>query len=1035
MLVGCKKKRLTLLLISWIFSCSSIFTQTRQLNFINYNVKDGMSHGIVDAFVRDKEGFLWIATYNGLDRFDGTNFKIFHSDYHNSNAIVDNYVHDVCEDKEGNIWCGCEKGVSCYNKSTGKFNNYRLSNPHGFNVNANHVYNILCDRHGTIWCASDAGIFEFDKKHNKFIGYYHSEKDSTSPSGDAVYKNSFIEDPKQDGIWLATPQGINYLDLKTKKFYNHRNNPDHLPVFFKQAIFPIAFDVKGNLWFAGKNSSSLSCYNPSAKTLTISKVETDKPAKLQSLATIFFDSKGNTWFSTWNSKLFYKEREAKFFKQVVHDNANINSVGSGFVWDIIEDKDGTLWFGSSNGISKLQPSSQNFSLLKPNESLPSTRQFKFINALYQQNDSLLWLGTNSGLYLYNLTNGKCKKSGDSTYINYIIPVNKELWLIGIYGIKVFDPVSKKFINTNPLPNEWKVKPREIRNLHACRNGDIWLVTGDTKELYQLRKSTNKWINYKHDAHNPHSSAAFVTQAMHEDDNGTMWFGTIEDGIMRFDAKQSRFDFFQTPHTNVPKMRIEYPVRICSNKNNELYLMLDRNGLMKFNYHDNAATLYQQTDGLATEANFDMLKDSAENIWLAGYQDVTAFNTQKKVFKSFRIDYSYDDFEYGNVLMLFKNGDVGVSILDAIAIFKPAILNQDKSSSPVLVSDFSVFENSIPFTQKDPNIHLNYKQNFFTISFSNFSWSKNDLQYAYRLEGFDKNWVYCGKRQIASYTNVPGGDYTFSVKVSTKSGVWSLPTTVHIVITPPFWQTGWFKFLLAVLVIIIVAVIFKLRERNYRAKQEQKLQVLKVRDKIAQDLHDDIGASLSSIRMYSEVLRMQVKEKLPQADVILERISENSKEIVNNMSDIVWAINPKNDSLQFMEDRMHAFASAVCSSKNIIPHFNKIDFHELKLPMEMRKNIFLIFKEAINNAAKYSGCKNIFVDMQMHTRMFMLSIADDGKGFDIISAAIGNGLTNMRKRAQELKGEISIKSELNKGTIIKLSLLLPEVSQVIPLSGE
>src|SRR5678816_2605647 len=106
MLVGCKKKRLTLLLISWIFSCSSIFTQTRQLNFINYNVKDGMSHGIVDAFVRDKEGFLWIATYNGLDRFDGTNFKIFHSDYHNSNAIIDNYIHDVCEDKEGNIWCG-----------------------------------------------------------------------------------------------------------------------------------------------------------------------------------------------------------------------------------------------------------------------------------------------------------------------------------------------------------------------------------------------------------------------------------------------------------------------------------------------------------------------------------------------------------------------------------------------------------------------------------------------------------------------------------------------------------------------------------------------------------------------------------------------------------------------------------------------------------------------------------------------------------------------------------------------------------------
>ena len=137
----------------------------------------------------------------------------------------------------------------------------------------------------------------------------------------------------------------------------------------------------------------------------------------------------------------------------------------------------------------------------------------------------------------------------------------------------------------------------------------------------------------------------------------------------------------------------------------------------------------------------------------------------------------------------------------------------------------------------------------------------------------------------------------------------------------------------------------------------------MRDKIAQDLHDDIGASLSSIRMYSEAVRTQVKEKLPQVDMILERISENSKEIVENMSDIVWAINPKNDSLQFMEDRMHAFTSAVCSSKNIVPHFNKIDFHEVKLSMETRKNIFLIFKESVNNAAKYAECKNIFVNME------------------------------------------------------------------------
>jgi len=428
----------------------AVSAQSQNFNFINYGVKDGLSHGIIDAFCRDKEGFLWIGTYNGLDRFDGTTFKVFHSDYHNPNTLMDNYVHDVCEDHDGNIWCGCEKGVSCYNKSTGKFKNYKLNNPNGFVVNANQVYNILCDRKGTVWCASDAGIFEFDKQRNNFKGYYHSDKDSTSPSSDRVYKNSFIEDPKQDGIWLSGPQGINYLDIKTRKFYSFRNNPQQFPVFFNAKIYPMAFDVQQNLWFATPGKQFLYCYNFSSKTLSSNKIETGKAGneQLYHLATLFFDSKNNTWFSTWDLKLFYKEKSSAFFKQVNHDNANFNSISSSFVWDIIEDHDGTIWFGSLNGISKLQSSAQNFSLLKPNGSLPANQRFNFINALYQANDTSLWIGTNTGLYAYNLQTGQSKKfnnslTGKLNYINYIVPFNNTLWLVCTNDVTVFNPGNKK----------------------------------------------------------------------------------------------------------------------------------------------------------------------------------------------------------------------------------------------------------------------------------------------------------------------------------------------------------------------------------------------------------------------------------------------------------------------------------------------------------------------------------------------------------------------------------------------------------------
>jgi signal transduction histidine kinase/ligand-binding sensor domain-containing protein len=1037
-----KKLSLYFLTACWLFISLHTSAQRQNFYFTNYGVKDGMSNGIVDDLFRDSEGFLWIATYNGLDRFDGTNFKIFHADYHNPDALVDDYVQHICEDHQGNVWCGCDKGVSCYNKSTGKFHSYHLTNPNGFNVNANHVYNILCDRQGIIWCSTDGGVFEYDKNHDSFKGYYHNEKEITSLTSDNVSKNAFVEDPHANGIWMSGPRGINYLDTKTKVFYNYRNNPNHEPVFTNEIVYPITFDKYGKLCFIIKGKCSLYYYDLYLKKLSKDTIQIPglNNASLKSIATLFFDSNNKPWISSWSSKLYFRPEGKNVFVPVVHDNNNPNSINSNFFWDVIEDKDGTLWFGGVNGISKFQSSSQYYTLLKPNETLRANERYTIINALYQVNDTALLLGTDKGLYAYNLVSGYCKKFKSNPYtnknnINFITNVGDKLWLVDVRNISVFDIEGNQYVQSNPLPDDLKKNPQIIGNIYRCRNRDVWLVTGDSRELYLLKHDHTEWIHYAHDINDPHSIAPLVTVAMFEDEQGVMWFGTMEDGIMRYDSAKNNFDFFRHAYTDSSKVRIVNLLRIFSAGKNQLYLVPDRLGLIRFNYKDSTAKIYRQSDGLATESNFDAVLDHNKNIWLAGYQDVTEFTVAKNSFTRFHIDYANDNYDYGNVLIALKNGDIGISISDAIAMYKPGSLISAKDLPRVLISDFSVFEKSIPFTQKSSNIHLTYKQNFFSFSFSAFSSSHEPLQYAYKLEGFDEDWVYCGKRQFASYTNVSGGDYTFLVKAAVSNGEWSSPTIIHISVSPPFWETYWFRGIVTALLIFLVIVIFKIRERNYREKQEQKLQLLKVRDKIAQDLHDDIGASLSSIRMYSEAVRLQVKEKLPQADMILERISENSKEIVENMSDIVWAINPKNDSLQFMEDRMHAFTAAVCSSKNIVPHFNKIDFHELKLPMEKRKNIFLIFKEAINNAAKYAACKNIFLNMEKNDKVLSLTIADDGKGFDVSKATSGNGLTNMQKRANELNAEIVIESKINEGTIVKLFVPLNDGKKRIPTNGE
>jgi ligand-binding sensor domain-containing protein len=156
----------------------------------------------------------FIATLSGLNRFDGTNFRVFYASAHDSSAIADNYVLHICEDHDRNIWCGTNKGVSRYNKSENSFSNYQLSSPFGLMTDANKVNEIICDRHGTVLCGTAAGIFEYDKTHDRFIGYYHSDSDSASPTSDHVFKNSFIEDPVKHGIWFSGPKGINFLDAK-----------------------------------------------------------------------------------------------------------------------------------------------------------------------------------------------------------------------------------------------------------------------------------------------------------------------------------------------------------------------------------------------------------------------------------------------------------------------------------------------------------------------------------------------------------------------------------------------------------------------------------------------------------------------------------------------------------------------------------------------------------------------------------------------------------------------------------------------------
>jgi two-component sensor histidine kinase len=355
-------------------------------------------------------------------------------------------------------------------------------------------------------------------------------------------------------------------------------------------------------------------------------------------------------------------------------------------------------------------------------------------------------------------------------------------------------------------------------------------------------------------------------------------------------------------------------------------------------------------------------------------------------------------------------------------FHPEELVDNSFIPPVYITAFKLFNKPVEPNAKDSilklpieltkEIILAYNQNVIAFEFAalNFFHPERN-QYAYMLEGYDKDWIYTdASKPFVDYTNLDPREYIFKVKGSNNDGVWNdIPATIKLIITPPFWQTWWFRILV---VLAVSAVIYGF----YRNRINQILLLQKIRNKIAADLHDDIGSTLNSISVYSEV----AKKDPSQQNFALDMIGESSRKVIESMSDIVWSINPENDGFDKIILRMRSLSYNLMKAKKIEFTFRTDEtLHEIKLPMEMRRNFYLIFKEAMNNLVKYSHAQRASVLLTRNNREITCVIHDDGIGFDVSAKFNGNGLNNIRRRAKEIEARLNIESKKGMGTNIGL----------------
>ncbi len=440
------------------------------------------------------------------------------------------------------------------------------------------------------------------------------------------------------------------------------------------------------------------------------------------------------------------------------------------------------------------------------------------------------------------------------------------------------------------------------------------------------------------------------------------------------------------------------------------------GLYKFDTSRKLIQNFSLAQGLSSAVVYGILEDDKSNLWLSTDDGIFLFDTKTERFTQFGIEDGVQSLEFsGGAYFKDSDGMMYFGGINGFNYFHPDSITINQYLPSIVISDIKVMGERIKGEPSE--LILSHEQNFISIEFSalDFSIPKQN-KYIYILKGFQDSWVSAeGSSRTATYTNLPPGEFTFMVKGTNEDGIWNEnPASIKIIINPPFWQTWWFNTMIVLSVVFFIYYFGTIRVKS-------QLEIEKLKLKIASDLHDNIGAGLTEISILSEVADRSENHSTARVKNDLQKISETARQLVDSMSDIVWVVNPQRDSLYDLIVKLKDSYNEFFSSIGISFQVNNIEKSEdIKLPMEYKQNLLMMFKEAINNSIKHSGCKKIVLEAFYKNDIIKIVLRDDGAGFDLNKVKFGNGISNMENRANKIKGKLNWKTESGTGTTVIFS---------------
>ena len=999
--------------------------RAEQLPIRTYTAADGLAQNLVLRIVRDSRGYLWFCTAEGLSRFDGYMF----TNYTTDQGLPDRSIRDLLETRHGVYWIATGNGLVRFNPNARRSNNsgepmFAAYHP-DVSQPARSIMVLYEDPRGTVWCGTQAGLYRVEEADGQ-VKFQFVDLGLRN-EGEQSIVEAILED-RRGALWVGTRGSGLYRRLSDGRV-EHYGIQQGLPV---QRMTALLEDRQGRLWVGTTLGLCLLVEDLKANERVVARVFREENLGLTSdwVEALFQSSDGRFWIALAGglSELLpeMKGSEPKFRGYAASQGLTQLDLTS-----LEEDSAGNLWIGATAGAMKLARNgfvtyndvkgthfgvggiietsagelcfitqtmdvselsivryqSKVLSVVRPN--FPKTITnfgFGWNQIGLQDREGDYWIATGQGLCRFPGVNSVeqlaaarpkavyTKKNGlmhDSVW-RIFEDSRGDIW-IGTTSTST--RLTRWDRNTATFHHYSQTEGLPLQGWAAAfaedSAGSVWIAMGN--RLIRYTKGHFKLLT------TPPDLPAGAINAFHIDVSGRLWIATDAGGLLRVDDPKTDHPVFIN-YTTAKGLSSNQVWCVTSDEEGNIYAFTGR-GVDYLNPATDKVKHYTTADGLVGGAPKTAFRDRGGTLW-------------------FGTDRGFSQFSPEPELTL------------------PAL--------PILISGLRVGGEPRPLSElgeiEVPEIKLGPNDNQVQIDYVGLNFNTGErIKYQYKLEGIDSDWSRATDQRSVNYAHLSPGNYLFVVRaVSSDGSISPFPARASFTILPPLWQRWWFLLLVAVCVGLMTYAL-------YRYRLSRLLELERVRTRIATDLHDDIGSNLSLIAMVSEVANKQAKTVDAQVAEWLSLISNTSRETVDSMSDIVWAVNPAKDRIIDLIQRMRRVAEELLTAKNITFRFAAPEKEpDMRLGADTRREVFMVFKEGVNNIARHSRCTEADISMSVEGRLLVLKLVDNGRGFDPSLPVDGNGLASMRRRADKLKGKLETDSQPGAGTTITFT---------VPLDGQ